>query len=173
MTAVTDNRNDHLLIFSIASENVLEAVAQVVKVSVLADLGLENARLHALSRLRARQVEAAKATTILLEVANLLRSGENIKRRLVPLHHGTTANRRSCLPNTTSQQLFATSVLFIDELAIVIVVLARDHALIVDETSIIGRTEFITHCATEAALRSVVVLNRVLFGEQRCGDAGV
>lgn len=132
MTAVTDNRNDHLLIFSIASENVLEAVAQVVKVSVLADLGLENARLHALSRLRARQVEAAKATTILLEVANLLRSGENIKRRLVPLHHGTTANRRSCLPNTTSQQLSATSVLFIDELAIVIVVLARDHALIVD-----------------------------------------
>lgn len=59
MTAVTDNRNDHLLIFSIASENVLEAVAQVVKVSVLADLGLENARFHALSRLRARQVEAA------------------------------------------------------------------------------------------------------------------
>jgi len=46
MATVTDDGNDQFTIFLVIAENLLEAIAQVVKVFFITNRGLKDARLH-------------------------------------------------------------------------------------------------------------------------------
>ena len=88
MAAVTDDGNDHLPIFLVVSKNLLEPVAQVVEVNVLADLRLKDAWLHLRGSARAREslVEAVATRLILKEVARGGSRVKHIQSRLVIFH---------------------------------------------------------------------------------------
>jgi len=72
--------------------------------------------------------------------------------------------------NSTSEQIFATNVRLVDELAVVIVVLAGYHLFVLSEATIVRKFELISLRRCETSLYCVVNCNRMLLGEEGSGD---
>jgi len=88
MAAVTDDGNDNLPIFLVVSKNLLETVAQVVEVNVLAHLRLKDAWLDLGSGSRALEslVKTIATRLILKEVAGGGSTVEHIQGWCVIFH---------------------------------------------------------------------------------------
>ena len=109
VSSVTDDGHDDLSVFFVVSKNSFEAIAQVVEVRALRDLGLEQARLNGRGGLRALEnVVNAQASALSFEEVVLARLLGQNSHTLggVSLHAGLGGTR--CLGghlNTTSHQL--------------------------------------------------------------------
>ena len=110
VASVTDDRHDKFSVFLIVGEDAFEAVAQVVELSVLRDLRLEDAWDHVCRRHRPRvhslvDAEVA-ATTSFEKVVRRCLGGQHVQGWSMSMHAGLcTSGCLGCHLNSSLEQV--------------------------------------------------------------------
>lgn len=176
MASKATDGNDDLAVFLVVGKDLLEPITEVVEVLVLGHLRLEHAWLHCGGlRARERVIEAHTSTLLTEEVVCRGPVRHHVKRGWVTAHAslGRSWRVRLLHLDAVGEEVFAAHVRLVDVTAVVVVVLARNHLLVVSKASLVGEAVFVTLSGRETALGGVVDMDRVLLAGERGRYLGV